>query len=512
MKRKMVWSLTALLAGAGFATAQDMMPPNRAASDIQLTAGQAPETSMAARVGQTNAPVLSQPACMTGCDSYGNGSDHRIYGRLEYLLWNLNSHLNDSGSGTLPALRYQMPYAFRSASYDITDPQNVVIRPSGPSGEDNRKNVIGIAQLDPRLFAGSNLEGFDRNGGRLTVGMFLDSRNEWSAEMSFFQMERKGSTFIATASANGVVFTPGINDIITEIVVSGDPPLPVIQITEIPVSFQADLAAAIEGTGTTRLLGLEANMNHRSFTVGQVTISEVYGGRYIDLEHNQTLAQVLTVRDDRYIVDTLDQILAPNGATTALFGQYFARNQFYGAQVGLRFDADYGRFFMNGVGKFGFGALRQELTTQETVFNSDVDIPFEVYPSPINLQENRTRLAFMLEGNLNAGYRVTDCMSVYAGYNIMLLTRVARPSGNGLPANGAGTITVGSEAAAAGPAITHFQESRFYAHGLNIGLEFRFYRAPPPRPGCLGRAPPGPRASTRGPLCFFSGQRLAVSG
>jgi hypothetical protein len=259
-------------------------------------------------------------------------------------------------------------------------------------------------------------------------------------------------------------------------------------VTQVPVAFRGDFAASIEGSGTSRLLGLEFNVNHRDFIVGRTTFSEVYGLRYLKLENNQNLLQLLSVNDDRYIVRVDDPFAGGNPtpvtATTALAGNYSSRNQFYGLQVGARIDSDWDRFFFNAVGKFGFGAMQQQLTTKEIVstFNVDAaggitpgaDVPFEVYPNPTDVHENKTRLAFILEGNMNAGYHITENISLYAGYNIIVMTRIARPSGQGLPTNGSGTITIDQNGSAQGPALTHFNETRFYAQGLNVGLEFRF--------------------------------------
>jgi hypothetical protein len=350
------------------------------------------------------------------------------------------------------------------------------------------KDIFGIAHLDPRLFTGSGTDALDHNGGRLTLGMFLDNCGEWSGEVTYFQTERKGSAFIATAASTIDNVMTGLNNVTIVTTVAGNPPVVVNSVTEVPVSFRGDFAASIEGSGTSRLLGLEFNVNHRDFIVGRTTFSEVYGLRYLKLEHNQNLLQIFSASDDRYIVRVDDPFAAGNPtpvtATTALAGEYSSRNQFFGLQVGARIDSDWDRFFFNAVGKFGFGAMQQQLTTKEIVstFNVDAaggvttgaDIPFTVYPNPTDNHENKTRLAFILDGEMNVGYHITQCCSVYAGYNIIVMTRIARPTGQGLPVNGSGTITIEQNGSAQGPALTHFNETRFYAQGLNVGLEFRF--------------------------------------
>jgi len=290
--------------------------------------------------------------------------------------------------------------------------------------------------------------------------------------VSYFQLENKTVSYRGTAGATNVSITNGLSDVEIVTTVSGDPPLPVNTVTETPVVFNADISAVVQGTASSRFFGLEANVGHRSFTIGRTRFSEIYGLRYLDLTINQSLAQAITFFDSRYIVDPVTG--AQGESTTVLVGDYTAHNQFYGAQVGARFDSDFGRFFMNGFGKFGFGTMRQDLSTNEVVFNVDgADVPFSVYPSPTITRETRNRVAYMLEGNLSAGFFLTENISLSAGYNILVMNRVARPTGASLPSNGAGTITLGSEQRPV-PLTNAFTESRYYAHGLTMSLELRY--------------------------------------
>jgi hypothetical protein len=448
MKSKIVWSVAALLAGTSFAAAQNVNVSN-------------------GTVG-SNGTVFTQEVanCNNGCSSFGN--DYRIYGRAEALVWALGTNLNNSGLDGLPGFRQSMPYAFGTAAYDLTNPLVPVQLP----GIDGARNVSGLVQLDPSFQTGSGLNGLDRLGARFTLGMALDTNHDWAAEVSYFQLESKTVGYRGTASANNVSFTNGLNDVVIVTTVSGDPPLPVNTVTQIPVVFDADIAAVVEGTSSSRLFGLEANVTHRSFTIGRTRFSEIYGLRYLDLTVDQSLAQSITFFDSRYIVDPITG--AQGQSTTVLLGDYSAHNQFYGAQVGAKFESDFGRFFVNGFGKFGFGTVRQDLSANEVVFNVDgADVPFTVYPSPTNTRESRNRVAYILEGNLTAGFYLTDNLSISAGYNILAMTRMARPAGSSLPSQGNGRVSFGTEDNPV-PLTSIFSESRYFAHGLTLGLELRY--------------------------------------
>ena len=450
MKRKMIWSLSAMLAGTGFAAAQDIE-----LASVRMA------NSNAARTGQI--ATADCGSCATGGCSGSFLPDYRFYGRAEVLVWQLGNSFSGSSSDSLPTFRASMPYGFRTTGYNLTDPLNPV--PTGPT-----KDLSGISLLNPSIQSGAGLDGLDRVGGRITLGMFLDSARDWSAEVSYFQLETKGAQYTGLASAQNVQFQTGLNNVvITPGTVNGGVTTPPT-ITQTPVVFSADFNASIQGTSSSKFFGIEANVNNRYFTVGQTKVSGIYGLRYLDLTIDQTLLQQNTVSDDIYVLTADPNV---HQSTTILAGEYQAHNQFYAAQVGLRFDSDFGRFFFNGFGKFAFGAMQQTLLTNEAVVNTDIIIPDNVYPSSTVTRETRTRLAFALEGNLSAGFHITENVSIFAGYNVIVMTRVAQMTGNGAPASGPGTITLGT-AAQPIPVSNIFTEGRYYAQGLNLGLEFRY--------------------------------------
>ncbi|MFT3882341.1 MAG: BBP7 family outer membrane beta-barrel protein [Gemmatales bacterium] len=453
MKRKMIWSLSAMLAGTGFAAAQEIE-----LASVKMA------NSTAARTGQ-----IATSDCggsLSGCSSCA--PNYKLYGTAEYILWSMGTNFRQNGEAFLPPVRNPMPYGILTRS--------LVIAEDGSSTTRDVVNVFGTANFSPILFSGSSLDSFDRNGGRITIGANLNS--EWAVEATYFQLEKREAGFTATAGSVIPGFTNGLKNLSQ----TGTPPTVVG--TESEVIFDPSVNIAVEGFGSSKLFGVEANFKHHMVTIGQWRFSELYGARYLDLEQNQALTQDLSFNDPTYIGGIRFGDFQP-GITnhTLLLGNYDARNQFYGVTVGLKGEADYGQFYTNLTGKFSGGGLVQHLRTQELVFTTETTalldgtppntVPNTVYPNPTDRQENRTRLAFVLEGTWNAGFHVTENVSVFAGYNILVMTRVARPSSNTLPQQGDGTVTL-SGPSVVGPAITQFSETRFYAQGLNVGLEFRY--------------------------------------
>lgn len=454
MKRKMIWSLTAVLAGSGIAAAQDLE-----LASVKMA------NSSAARTGQIATGDCG--STMMGCNE-SSEPNYRIYGSAEYLLWQLGTNLRESGGGFHPPVRSPMPYGILTRS--------LVIAEDGTSTTRDVVNLFGTANFSPILFSGSNLDSIDRSGGRLTLG--ANFRDGWSGEVTYFQLEKREAGFTGTAGSVINGFSNGLNNLTQ----TGVPPTVIG--TETAVTFNPSVNIAVEGLGSSKLFGLEANLKHHCVTIGQFRLYEIYGARYIDLEHSQDLTQVLNFTDPTYIGGIRFGGFQ-NGISnfTTLLGNYSARNQFFGLTVGGKAEGDFGRLYTNLLGKFSFGGLRQDLHTSEFVFTSETTdlldgtpantVPSTVYPNPTDIRENKTRLAFVLEGNWSVGCHLTDNLSLSAGYNIIVMTRVARPSSNELPTQGDGTVTLAGPGLV-GPAITHFNENRFFAHGLNAGLEFRY--------------------------------------
>jgi hypothetical protein len=221
-------------------------------------------------------------------------------------------------------------------------------------------------------------------------------------------------------------------------------------------------------------------LKHHAFTVGQTRFSELYGARFLQYEEQQTLAQVLSFSDPVFVGSGGDPLAFVPGVTnfSTLLGNYAVRNQFYGFTIGGKVEADWSRFFYNATGKFSAGVMRSELSSNEVVFATETTepIPTTVFPTSPTLKENRTNLAFVLEGGVNAGYRLTESLSVYVGYNIIVVSKMTRPiSGGDFPSDGSGTVTLSTEGTGARSAsAAQFNEHRFVAHGVNLGLEFRF--------------------------------------
>lgn len=414
MKRKIVCSVAALLAGTGFAAAQELE-----LASARMSQGTSAQMGHLNICNSCDTPAINY--CNDGC-----GYNFRFYGSLDYLLWKMGESWSTSGGSFIPSIRSPMPYGVATVNSD----------------------QFGIAFFSPLLASNSLINDFDFSGARLTLGANLN--REWGAELSYFQLERREAGFVGAASTKMFGFSDGID------------------------TFNPFVNVAVQGLGSRKLFGFEGNVKHHAATIGQLKLSELVGVRYLDLEQNQQLNQALQFVPDFSDVNGGAGILIGDNIST-YNGTYRATNQFVGVTVGLRADVDFGTFYTSLTGKLSVGGNRQTRYSLEEVNTTSTmgNIPGTIFPGPVESEEDRTRLAYVLEGTWNAGFHITDNLSVYAGYNILILNRSAKPVDNASPTGGTGAVSLANPTLIA-PLLNLFEETRFVAHGLNVGLELRY--------------------------------------
>jgi hypothetical protein len=482
MKLRHALSVTALLTGSSLAAAQEASvaaaPPVRTVVAVQpsrpatlmdhIKARQAAEQSTAVNGGTP--VVMGDPATVNLNDS-AVAPDHRLWFRGEFLLWRMSGTLQDSGKNTFPAIRNIMPW--------VTSVQNSVTRDGVPQDPLNDPlgqtiNNYGLAQLNPRLFSGTNLEVKDRAGGRLTAGYWLT--DEIAVEASWFQLEIREAAFSAFASGNPITFSTGLTNF--TVVTNPNPPPPENVISSAQV-VAAAFNAQINGTTWNRLWGGEINLRKRGYAVGTTVFDAIFGFRYLSYDEALDLAQALSVGGSG----------AGPGATvlggnTQLLSTMSAQNRYYGLQVGGQFDTQIWDFSVGGRAKISVGGMNQTYRFAEavpaSVFDRSVNsfqptaIPFEVYPSQ-EIRESRTRLDWVPELSAWVAYDVTSFLRLSVGYDVIFINRIMRPNGNPLTSYGNGTIqNLGTSQAVFGPAVSNFVENRLFVYGISFGAEFRY--------------------------------------
>jgi hypothetical protein len=312
-----------------------------------------------------------------------------------------------------------------------------------------------------------SLGGF--SGLRLSGGVWLDREQQTAFEASGFLLERRTQIFSARSDAAGnpVFATP-----ILDATVNGEG----AYITSFP-GFAAGLTAV---HNSSRLFGYEFNLAFNVRRTNAVRADFLIGYRNLQLEERLEAFQRFTILGPGF---QFAGAPAAPGDVMSSFDRFGTRNQFNGGQVGGRVDWTDGLFTVGVTAKVGLGATHQiadidggSLLIKPTL--AQTVAPGGIFALPSNIGGySRDVFTVVPEVGINLGLRFTERLSGYVGYNFLYIGNVARPGNQidrAVNVNNVPTDNLfGTPGGPARPAF-NFQGSDYWAHGINIGLNFQY--------------------------------------
>jgi hypothetical protein len=237
------------------------------------------------------------------------------------------------------------------------------------------------------------------------------------------------------------------------------------------------------------LWGAEANVIIKSHPYASCSIDWIVGLRYADLEEDLDIVHNTVPfspnSDAGFGVfggTNFLNIPFASGDTEVIEDRFRTQNRFFGTQLGLRGELQFGNWFINGSAKVALGSTRQIIdirgrTTLTTVNNDVLTLPGAILAQTSNIgRHTDNEFSVLPEVGINLGYQA-GAMRVFAGYSFMYWTNVVRP-GDQLdrivdfrqsPIDPDYDPTIN----ASRPAVP-FKESNFWAQGINLGLEYRW--------------------------------------
>jgi hypothetical protein len=357
-----------------------------------------------------------------GCCPWSNphGPCHAFWFQAEYLLWTIKQ-------ANLPPL--------------------VTTSPQGSFG------VLG--NNGTNVLYGFGVSQGEFSGGRFTVGMWCDECQCCGMEGSYFFLGSHSSSFNAASNGDPLLARPFFN------VAPGHN----AEDAELVASQLAGVGGSIRVNLTTELWGLEVNglANIERCCIGRTDL--IYGFRYLNLKEN---------------LDVTENLILTGIETIFVNDHFTTRNQFYGGQVGLRSRFNWRCWDLELLGKVALGSTHEQVD----ISGATIIAPAGGHPAaftggllaqPTNIGHfSRDQLTVVPEVGITIGYRITERWRVFAGYSLLYWSNAVRPgdqidrtvNGTQLPLNGP---FVGP----ARPAFK-FNDTDFFAHGANIGFEFRY--------------------------------------
>jgi hypothetical protein len=167
-----------------------------------------------------------------------------------------------------------------------------------------------------------------------------------------------------------------------------------------------------------------------------------------------------------------------SGASVTATDNFFAHNNFYGAQLGGDANIYLGRFHVNVYGKVALGENFETVnvsgftTVVTPVTTQLLTGGFLTAPSNIG-HHTRNNFAAVPETGVNLGFRVLPWCELGAGFTFLYLSDVGRPGDQIAPVSNAVNLPAGLGGAASQPTF-RFQENHFWATGVNARVMFIF--------------------------------------
>lgn len=305
-----------------------------------------------------------------------------------------------------------------------------------------------------------------RSGGRFSLGFWLGEAQCYALEGTYF--------FLPTGSKSKSVRTASLN---------GDPQLSIPffnPLTNLEDTYFLSLENTFRGLATlkvkNKMQGAEANLWIALTDPCSFRLDLLLGFRYWNF-HEKTL------------FSTSSPFIALPNDIWRTKDTFAAINNFYGGQLGIRFDYSYCRFFCNASAKVALGADRGKMhikgrfITNEfnPVFGEGPGATFRqgIFALPTNIGDHsKTFFSVLAEGNVNAGFQFFECL-VQFGYTILYVNKAFWASNQidrTLNFTQSVVITDSPNAVLVGPKRPRFPHKKkdLWAHGGSVGLIFSY--------------------------------------
>ncbi len=371
-------------------------------------------------------------------------------------------------------------WVWGSAEYLYWWPRGMYLPPlvtTSPAGTPREESGV-LGQADTRILYGNEeiLSGA-QNGLRLRAGVWFDTKNRYGLQGEYFSLANGDASFMASCddAATPILARPFFNinprDPFTD---AFDPPAredsqlicyPDLLRGNVTVDVSSRLQSA--GLAFRELMALETFCGSQGTGFSRVDV--LIGYRYMRL--NEHLG----------ITENLSSFNAEIPVTFQIQDQFDTRNQFHGLDLGMTWQAGWGKWSVDLLVKTALGNVQQEAVIRGGSTASLPGTPPVSYDAgllalPSNIGSySQDRLGVVPELGFTIGYAVRPRLRATIGYSFIYWGSVVRPGDqidldinpDQLPP------PLVPMAGALRPEFA-FQEVDYWVHGVNVGLEGRW--------------------------------------
>jgi hypothetical protein len=330
----------------------------------------------------------------------------------------------------------------------------------------------------------SSLDEGGLSGVRVTLGVWLDREQGMGIETSGFVLPSHSRTISYGSDAGG---NPVLAFRYLDPPMGGPPAEDAFQ-AAVPGIISAGppqigpYAGSVGLTTRTLLWGMETNFVGTAWQSEEVRWQVLGGVRYLDLSESLDLAFTRQAIPGSGAMVVFQGNPYPDPSAVSSLDSFQTRNQFYGAQIGVRGEMPLGRFFLAGTGKMAIGELHESVNILGTSTLvqpglASVTVPGGQFAAASNSgRATRDEFAVLPELQLEIGCQVSSHLLAFFGYDLLYMNRVARPGrqvdlivdsrGNQIDSGFTGESTTYPRPL--------FNDANFWAQGLHVGLMFSY--------------------------------------
>ena len=435
MSRWRFGSLAGVLLSASLASAQQPANPMAPVLPGMVPpAATSPAPVMPGAPGAVPCDPCAAPGCGIGPGGTLNGlwggptgTDSRIWGSAEYLLWHLSGY-------NVPPLVTTGPAQF----------------PVGFLGNPGTQVLFGGSSLNPAWYSGM----------RFTLGAWLDDCRTCGAEAYYFFLGRQnlGTNFNSAA-------TPVLARPFTNANTGG-------QFSEF-AAFPGASTGGIGISAPTNFWGAGALLRKPLCCGCSYSVDMLGGFQFLNLDESLTVTEASTF-------PASSPFPALAGKSFLVTDRFATENRFYGGQVGLDSWVRRGRLLAGIFATVGLGSTHQVVDIQgsQRVTNLAGQVTnFQggllALPGANIGRVEHDAFSVVPQVGLNLGYQVTDRITIFGGYSFLFWTNVVRPGDqidpvldiNRIP----NFVTNPNPVNPPRPA-NPFKQTDLWVHGLNVGV------------------------------------------
>jgi hypothetical protein len=322
------------------------------------------------------------------------------------------------------------------------------------------------------LFGDDGVNGQGRSGVRARIGRWLDSSRLWGVEAEYFMIGENSTEYFAESTGVPVLARPFFDT------VTG-------QQTSLAVAYPNLVAGNVRATvwddfQSTGVWARRALLNRTCESCGGAgscgcghwcrRLDLIAGYRYYNYSDNLVLRELE--------ISTDQQGLIPPGTVFQLEDSFRCRNEFHGGDLGLVAFMRKDRWSLELSGKVAVGNNRRVVSIHGA---TDITIPgsstLHYQGGLLALSSNSgthvdNEVALIPELGVELGCQVTPNLRAYVGYNILYWTQMVRP-GQQIDLN-INSNQIPPPVNLNPPPVFQFNNTDFWAQGLNVGGELRF--------------------------------------